>query len=60
VAVDSVAPGVWILDSGLYHTIAVEQSDKIILIEAPDGDARTLAAIAKARERWPHNSWVPS
>jgi glyoxylase-like metal-dependent hydrolase (beta-lactamase superfamily II) len=59
VAVDSVAPGVWILDSGLYHTIAVEQSDKIILIEAPDGDARTLAAIAKARERWPDKQLGP-
>jgi glyoxylase-like metal-dependent hydrolase (beta-lactamase superfamily II) len=59
VVVDSVAPGVWILDSGLYHTIAVEQSDRIVLIEAPESDGRTLAAIAKARERWPGKQLGP-
>ena len=59
VTVDSVAPGVWILDSGLYHTIAVEQSDKVVLIEAPESDGRTLAAIAKAREKWPNKSLGP-
>ena len=57
-AVEEIAPGIWLLDGpplhgGDYHTVAIEQSDKIVLVEAPENDARTLAAIAKARELRP-------
>lgn len=50
VAVDTIAPGVWRIAGGTHHTIAIEQSNRIVLVEAPQSDARTLAAIAKARE----------
>jgi glyoxylase-like metal-dependent hydrolase (beta-lactamase superfamily II) len=50
VAVDTIAPGVWRIAGGSHHTIAIEQSNRVLLVEAPQGDARTLAAIAKARE----------
>lgn len=53
VVVDSIAPGVWSIAGQTHHTIAIEQANGIILIEAPQNDARTLAAIAKARELRP-------
>jgi glyoxylase-like metal-dependent hydrolase (beta-lactamase superfamily II) len=54
IAVEELAPGLWLLtgpafNGGLYHTVAIEQSNRIVLVEAPDNDARTLAVIAKAR-----------
>lgn len=50
VVVDTVAPGVWRIAGQSHHTIAIEQSTRVVLVEAPQNDARTLAAIAKARE----------
>lgn len=50
IAVDTIAPGVWSIAGQSHHTIAIEQSNKIVLVEAPQNDARSLAAIAKARE----------
>ncbi len=50
VAVDTIAPGVWRIAGGSHHTIAIEQSNRVVLVEAPQSDVRTLAAIAKARE----------
>lgn len=50
VVVDTVAPGVWRIAGGSHHTIAIEQSDRVVLVEAPQNDMRTLAAIARARE----------
>ena len=50
VAVDTIAPGVWRIAGGTHHTIAIEQSNRVVLVEAPQSDARALAAIAKARE----------
>jgi glyoxylase-like metal-dependent hydrolase (beta-lactamase superfamily II) len=53
IAVDTVAPGVFRIAGQSHHTIAIELSNQIVLVEAPQNDARTLAAIAKARELWP-------
>lgn len=53
VAVDTIAPGVWRIAGGSHHTIAIEQSNRVLLVEAPQSDARSLAAIAKARELAP-------
>lgn len=50
VVVDTIAPGVWRIAGGSHHTIAIEQANRVLLVEAPQGDARTLAAIAKARD----------
>lgn len=53
IVVDTLAPGVWRIAGQSHHTIAIELSNQIVLVEAPQNDARTLAAIAKARELRP-------
>lgn len=50
VTVEAVAPGVWWLAGQSHHSAVVELSDHLVLIEAPQSEARTLAVIAKARE----------
>lgn len=58
VVVDTLAPGVWRLAGQSHHTIAIEQSNRVVLVEAPQNDARTLAVIAKAREIAPQGKPV--
>ena len=53
IVVDTLAPGVWRIAGQTHHTIAIEQSNRVVLVEAPQSDARTLAAIARARELAP-------
>lgn len=53
IAVDTVAPGVWVIGGQSHHTIAIEQANGLVLVEAPQSDARTLAAIERARELRP-------
>lgn len=53
IVVDTLAPGVWAIAGQSHHTIAIEQSNQIVLVESPQSDARALAAIAKARELRP-------
>jgi glyoxylase-like metal-dependent hydrolase (beta-lactamase superfamily II) len=50
VSADVIAPGVWLLGGQSHHSALVEFSDHLLLIEAPQSEARTLAVIAKARE----------
>ena len=49
VTADSIAPGVWYLAGQTHHSVAIETSRSIVLVEAPQSDARTLAVIEKAR-----------
>jgi glyoxylase-like metal-dependent hydrolase (beta-lactamase superfamily II) len=53
VTVDSVAPGVWFLAGQSHHSVVIEMRDHLLLVEAPQGDDRTLAVIRKARELRP-------
>jgi len=53
VAVEEVSPGFWLLAGGSHHSVLVEFADHLMLIDAPNNDARTLAVIAKARELRP-------
>jgi glyoxylase-like metal-dependent hydrolase (beta-lactamase superfamily II) len=53
VTVEEVAKGVWLLAGQSHHSVVVEFSDHLILIEAPQHDTRALAVIAKARELRP-------
>lgn len=53
IVVDTLAQGVWLIGGQSHHTVAIEQSDRIVLVEAPQNDARSLAAIATARELRP-------
>ena len=49
VTVEEVAPGVWYLAGQTHHSVAIETSRSVVLVEAPQSDARTLAVIEKAR-----------
>ena len=53
VTVEEVSRGVWLLAGGSHHSALLELSDHLMLIDAPQNDARTLAVIAKARELRP-------
>ena len=53
VTVEEVSLGFWLLAGGSHHSALVEFSDHLMLIDAPQNDARTLAVIAKARELRP-------
>ena len=53
VTVEEVSNGFWLLAGGSHHSVLVEFSDHLMLIDAPQNDARTLAVIAKARELVP-------
>jgi glyoxylase-like metal-dependent hydrolase (beta-lactamase superfamily II) len=56
IVVDTLAPGVWRIGGQTHHTIAIEQSNQVVLVEAPQSDARALAAIARARQLRPGKS----
>ena len=53
VTADVLAPGIWRLAGGSHHSVLVEFNDHLMLIEAPQNDARVLAVIAKAKELVP-------
>jgi glyoxylase-like metal-dependent hydrolase (beta-lactamase superfamily II) len=53
IVVDSIAPGVWYLTGQTHHSVAIEMQDHLLLVEAPQSDARTLAVIARTRELRP-------
>ena len=54
VTTEEIAKGVWLLAGQSHHSVVVEFSDHLILIEAPQSDTRALAVIAKARELRPN------
>ena len=53
VTAEPIGEGVWFLAGQSHHSVLVEFSDHLMLIEAPQSEARTLAVIAKARELKP-------
>ena len=53
VAVEEVAPGVWFLAGQSHHSVVIAFKDRLVLVEAPQSEARSLAVIAKARELRP-------
>ncbi len=53
VTVEAVGKGVWLLAGQSHHSALIEFSDHLMLIDAPQSEARTLAVIAKARETVP-------
>jgi glyoxylase-like metal-dependent hydrolase (beta-lactamase superfamily II) len=54
VAVEELAPRVWLLAGQSHHSVLVEFNDHLTLIEAPQNDTRALAVIARARELRPN------
>ena len=53
VTAEQVGKGVWFLAGQSHHSVLVEFSDHLMLIEAPQSEARTLAVIAKAKQTVP-------
>ncbi len=53
VTVQPVAPGVWFLAGGSHNSVAIEQSQQIVLVETPLYDGRALAVIAAANKLVP-------
>lgn len=54
VVVQPVGKGVWLLAGGSHHSALIEFSDHLMLVDAPQSEARTLAVIAKAKETVPN------
>ncbi len=54
VTAESIGKGVWLLAGQSHHSVLVEFADHLMLIEAPQSEARTLAVIAKAKETVPN------
>lgn len=50
---EKVAEGVWFLAGGSHNSVAVEQSDGIVLVESPLYDGRALAVLAAANKLVP-------
>jgi len=53
VTAEPVGRGVWLIGGGSHHSVLVEFSDHLMLIDAPQSEARTLAVIAKVKETVP-------
>ncbi|MCB4358834.1 MBL fold metallo-hydrolase [Quatrionicoccus australiensis] len=47
---DKLAEGVFYLTGGTHHSVAIEQKDHVVLVEAPLNEARSLALIEKIKE----------
>ena len=56
VRVQPLAKGVWLLSGQSHHSALIEFADHLMLIDAPQSEARTLAVIAKAKEIVPKKS----
>ena len=53
VTVEEIAKGIWLLAGQSHNSAVVEFDDHLMLIEAPQSEARTLAVIAAARKLRP-------
>jgi glyoxylase-like metal-dependent hydrolase (beta-lactamase superfamily II) len=53
VKAQKVADGVFWLTGGTHHSLAIEMNDHIVLVDTPNGEARALAVLAKAKELIP-------
>ena len=54
VTVDKLAAGVYYLRGGSHHSLAIDRSDHIVVVEAPQNEARSSAVIAKVKETIPN------
>jgi glyoxylase-like metal-dependent hydrolase (beta-lactamase superfamily II) len=50
VSCSKLADGVYYLTGGTHHSVAIEQRDHIVIVEAPLNEARSLAVIAKVKQ----------
>lgn len=50
---ETLAPGVYYIKGGSHHSVAIDQQDHIVVVEAPQSEERSLAVIAKVKETIP-------
>ena len=50
---EPLAPGVYYVRGGSHHSVAIDQRDHIVVVEAPQDEARSEAVIAKVKETIP-------
>jgi len=53
VTAEEVTAGVWLLAGQSHHSVAIEMGNHMLLVEAPQNEARTLAVIRRVRELKP-------
>ena len=53
VETEKLADGVYYVKGGSHHSIAIEQRDHIVVVEAPQNEARSAAVIAKVKATIP-------
>ncbi len=53
VTLAQLAPGVWRAEGGTHHSLVVEQSDGLIVVEAPQTSRRSQAVLDTLRARFP-------
>ena len=53
VTVEKLADGVYYLKGGSHHSVAIDQADHIVVVEAPQDESRSSAVIAKVKETIP-------
>ena len=51
---EKLADGVFWIKGGQWHSVAIEQGDHIVVVDAPLDEARSLAVIAKVKESIPN------
>jgi glyoxylase-like metal-dependent hydrolase (beta-lactamase superfamily II) len=54
VVVTPLAAGVYYFTGGTHHSVVIEQGDHVVVVEAPQNEARSLAVIAKVKETIPN------
>jgi glyoxylase-like metal-dependent hydrolase (beta-lactamase superfamily II) len=54
VTADKVADGVWYLTGGTHHSVLIEMSDHLVVIEGPQDDVRAAAVIAEVKKLVPN------
>ena len=53
VEMEKLADGVYYVKGGSHHSVAIDQRDHIVVVEAPQNEARSTAVIAKVKETIP-------
>src|SRR5947209_250660 len=51
---EKLADGIWYIKGGTHHSVAIEQADHSIVVEAPLNEVRSLAVIAKVKATIPN------
>jgi glyoxylase-like metal-dependent hydrolase (beta-lactamase superfamily II) len=54
VVVNKLADGVYYLTGGTHHSVAIEQGDRVVFVEAPLNEERSLAVISKVHDTIPN------